>query len=903
MGIERFFNSLVKNNTVKKDGGILVLEKKIVADYFYIDFNSILYNISMKIEEQLNKLLYDIIDDNKNITSESIKVAHKYGFDLSNPTLNNFIEYFNEEYVDRIILYLIVEQLELIIEELIDGDNIKSIYIAMDGIPNMAKMLEQKKRRYIGYIMSKVKKGLYLQHEPELSEKRKIYEKYKYVFNRSKILAWHEFMNNVSELLTSTEFVDKIKKRFQKLTRYVFSGANVPGEGEKKIMEDVIENQGKGKYVVYSPDADVLILSMIMLNQTDHNNEFYVMRFDQNSCEYSIVDINKLCTNTFEYIKSNINNITLTNNTNLKNILDKKTVINDIAFVFTMFGNDFVSKIESIDVRNDFEVVLHIYAELMNNSQKSPYYITYYNGKKYNINFVSLSIFLYKLKQDEELLLNDTYMASRYKNYRFIKEALNTRNAYSGLQEYTKRANYVFSIINDWLDDINKDKQNLKQFIDANYNKLLDSLIMYDNKNKNNNDKFIDINKSPKTREFIKSFLILEKSHNDKYDHKKITNDQIYFLFKNKITNYFKKDKTNKYMIEGTHRLRFKHYETSINTKFYEERMMENIPSDKIVVTDYDRAIYSFEYMLDEFRKKLNAVDDGIGYTNIRVIKNKYIYVGSPYEKNNTKYYDTYFSKKSKADICKSYIEGICWVFDFYFNKNKSEHNFNNISTWFYKYHKAPLLGDLSDYLNNITNKDELLKMYTDVVNKTVSREEFMNINEHYVYITPKNSVNLLKLPKSIQDIITSDRNKDNFPDLDIFAQQILNEPTTDDNEEYNNKLPLDCRRASYLTKCALTTVKEVEYNEYIKMVKPTRLTYTNTLSIKEPTIIVFDRNHKQKGGMMNGINDIDKIMESTDEKILHEIKHLYKEKYIDTNYKLYKCIYKIAKHRLNNKN
>ena len=41
MGIEKFFNSLAKNETIKENGIILGLKNKISANYLYIDFNSV----------------------------------------------------------------------------------------------------------------------------------------------------------------------------------------------------------------------------------------------------------------------------------------------------------------------------------------------------------------------------------------------------------------------------------------------------------------------------------------------------------------------------------------------------------------------------------------------------------------------------------------------------------------------------------------------------------------------------------------------------------------------------------------------------------------------------------------------------------------------------------------------
>ena len=54
-----------------------------------------------------------------------------------------------------------------------------------------------------------------------------------------------------------------------------------------------------------------------------------------------------------------------------KDEFNKTNVTNDIAFIFTLFGNDFIPKLESIDVRNDIETLMNIYCGCMTKSKKN----------------------------------------------------------------------------------------------------------------------------------------------------------------------------------------------------------------------------------------------------------------------------------------------------------------------------------------------------------------------------------------------------------------------------------------------------------------------------------------------------------------------------------------------------
>lgn len=812
MGIEKFFNSIVKNNTIKKNN-ILVFEEKIKANFFYIDFNSILYKISAHIEKELNNLLYDIIINDFSLESQN--TSKKYGFDISAVGDKNcnhielFAEHFNHEYVDEIILQLITEEINYIIEEMCDSSLLKTLYIAMDGIPNMGKIIEQKRRRYIGYIVSGIKKKILNDNIDNLNDARKTYEKYKYSFNRGKIGTGHDFMNSVGVLLNSSDFRVKLQSKFKNLTRYVFSGTNVFGEGEKKIMEDILHHKCYGTYVIYSPDADIIILSMIMRNKV--NSSYFVMRYDQYNNDYDVVSINILCNNICEYVKKNIIN------EKFRNCLDDTNISNDIAFLFScMFGNDFLPKIESIDVRNDYKYILQIYAELLNNSNitcnvNKTYYLTYNIGKKSYINYLSLAIILYKFKHDEEMLICDAYMGNKYRNYNFIKNTLQSNNLHTSIYKYINKANHIYYILRDWQYCINSTNvtntidNHLAEFVDNNYDKLLAVLCGVDIFDKHINSGIF---------RFLKEFLIIEREYREFRFNCESDNDSnnIYDLFKKELLLMFKVTQNKKYALTNTHKLRFISYDRTVESKFHENKLKDNM--QKIPVTNYDKDVYSFENMLGKYVNILNAHNDEIGKADLRVINNKYVYTCDEYHKTNIKYYKTYFKNTDINDLCKEYMKGITWVFDFYFNKNNSKYNFNNISVWHYKFHRAPLLSDLSNYINNLQDKNDL-KYTFDCV--SYDKGTFFTKQEHYLYVNP---INVLSKSISLKKYGTVLTNSKLLPDLDVYIDKIFKaEPSI----KFNSKVPIDCRRITYLSKCLLKDNSDIDYFKFINLLVPLR--------------------------------------------------------------------------------
>ena len=74
-------------------------------------------------------------------------------------------------------------------------------------------------------------------------------------------------MHKMDKRLSSFNFKNKIKEFCINLETYKFSGIYLRGEGEKKIVNDLRSLHGeKSNYVIYSPDGDVIVLSLLLNN-------------------------------------------------------------------------------------------------------------------------------------------------------------------------------------------------------------------------------------------------------------------------------------------------------------------------------------------------------------------------------------------------------------------------------------------------------------------------------------------------------------------------------------------------------------------------------------------------------------------------------------------------------------
>jgi 5'-3' exonuclease len=174
MGIERFFSAINRNFNVVDDVENL---ENIICDTFLIDFNSTIHNVSSKVISKLNK-----------------EIDKTY----ENKTVDDIEE-------------IIIDELKIYIQKLIKLVKCNSIYIALDGIPTFPKMLEQKKRRFIGDFIELLLK----KHSLPFS------------FSKSLITPGTKFMTKVIEYLKNENFPVKT----------IISDTNEEGEGEFKILD------------------------------------------------------------------------------------------------------------------------------------------------------------------------------------------------------------------------------------------------------------------------------------------------------------------------------------------------------------------------------------------------------------------------------------------------------------------------------------------------------------------------------------------------------------------------------------------------------------------------------------------------------------------------------------------
>jgi len=553
MGVEKFFSTVNRNFNVIKSVDLNKDKSNIDASYLLFDFNSIIHHTSSKLIEELNKKTIDSNYDKYKIDDIEIMIITQ---------VNNFI-------------ISILEQLNL--------DNLKLMYIALDGVPSFSKMLEQKKRRFVGDFIERLLEGYSLPFswsKNNISPGTKFMNKItNYLLNIKSIIDGEEIKNLVLKL-EDYDYYKKIKK-------FEYSDTNSPGEAEMKIY-DLIILLDQGNIIYYSPDSDVILLSMI----SKRSNDINIFKFEQQTSLLSIINIKLLKESIFIYCQSRLN----------KNILiDIDKIIDDIVFLFTIFGNDFLPRCESIQTDRDFLFLIDLYLMIFIDNG--------YMLINKSISNIAFFKFLSLLKNHEYRLLKRNAKLNIYQNY----NRANQINFYIDILKLKKSEKTSESFYDNLLLYIDPGK--LSEILDKKKYGVLEFYLLDKNEMfetikealKNilpiNSLFYIDINEIninsnyEKFRKF--DYVSTIKKHVINMKELSPRNKELY-LINNKLDKYSKLfDSTSSFYIN---------IDTlnKVNTNFYYEKNFKNV-NKKDIVNSY---LQGFKWVAQYYFDRENNIDE-----------------------------------------------------------------------------------------------------------------------------------------------------------------------------------------------------------------------------------------------------------------------------------------------------
>jgi len=354
MGIPSYFSYIVKNHfNIIKPLNIY----NIKTTHFYLDCNSIIYDVIKTIQSKnKNKII-----NNKNIITKIISQICKYIKLISPTTL---------------------------------------VYIAFDGVAPIAKLEQQRQRRFKSYYQNQLINSIHPSQDNN--------------WDTCQITPGTQFMNELNYELTNY-FNDP---SIFNVKQIIVSTTNEIGEGEHKLF-DYIRNctfHTENINVIYGLDADLIMLS---INHLYIGNPIYLYRETpefiksiQEELEPNqdyLMDISLLS----QSISLNMNHYSLHNSINR---------LDDYIFICFLLGNDFMPHFPSVNIRtNGIEKILCAYKNTIGNTDKTIIV-------EKNICWESFFLFIKWLATNEE-----TFFKEEYK-LRNIKE-----NSYSRINDNWKK--------------------------------------------------------------------------------------------------------------------------------------------------------------------------------------------------------------------------------------------------------------------------------------------------------------------------------------------------------------------------------------------------------------------------------------------------------------------------------
>jgi len=383
MGVPGFFAWLLKNYDINK-----IINKNIndSIDILYLDANCLFHPQCFKILEKYNKL-------------DDIKKLEKY----------------------------MIKQILNYIELIINFVRPKGVYISVDGVAPMAKINQQRKRRFKTIYDKKIKNDI----------------KKKYNIDDESI--WTNIV-----ITPGTEFMEKLHKELLKYTKkhnIKYSSYHECGEGEHKILQDIKKYNNNETIVIYGLDADLIFLALAsnknniyLLRESSHinNNEY------DDDLTYVSIDQMRICINK---------QIILTIGKKEVNIYDNIDFTNDFIFICYFLGNDFIPHIPSINIKiKGLDLLINCY-------------VNTYNKLKYNLITVGDNGIIIDNKF-LKILLNSI---AKYEENFFVK-MLPNYNAYSKKRKCNLNDDYNIEIWN--LEHLKNIKINDPIKLGKNYSKL-----------------------------------------------------------------------------------------------------------------------------------------------------------------------------------------------------------------------------------------------------------------------------------------------------------------------------------------------------------------------------------------------------------------------------------------------
>lgn len=299
MGIPSFFQNIVRKNPSK----CFPNPNNVKIDYICLDFNCCIHGCVRKVDKKYWSLPSKMLE--QKIIQEVVK------------------------YVNYLLGFVKPK---------------KGICIFVDGLVPVAKMRQQRDRRFKKIIEKQQIRELYEKHNEPYDE---------IPFDTNAITPGTLFMKTLCSAVRSE--ISKNNRHLQ----FVFSGDDEKGEGEHKCFHWIqthLANE-KSSISVYGLDADLIMLSLLHLDQNASNHSLYLLR---EKVHFGKVVYN-LETHMEELLYFNVNAFRKFTTSYYK------TSIPEYVCLCSLMGNDFIPHHPGLEISSDgIELLIDIYNEIKN---------------------------------------------------------------------------------------------------------------------------------------------------------------------------------------------------------------------------------------------------------------------------------------------------------------------------------------------------------------------------------------------------------------------------------------------------------------------------------------------------------------------------------------------------------
>ena len=288
MGIPSYFSYIVKNhvNIIKK------LNELNLINNFYLDSNSIIYDILRELQKNYknNDKKFE-----KVLIKETIKKINEY-IDIISPK--------------------------------------NKVIIAFDGVAPVAKLEQQRTRRYKSNLLNKIQSQI-------SNDNKKVWDK-------TAITPGTKFMEKLgNELIKYYQ-----KKSIYKNIEVIVSTSKEVGEGEHKIFQYIrehVEYHKNTTTLIYGLDADLI---MLCLNHLHVSKNIFLYRETPEFIKSINSDLEPNASYFLDIPK--LGDVIIEKMTNYDNPTKKQKVkvLHDYIFLCFLLGNDFLPHFPSINIRS-----------------------------------------------------------------------------------------------------------------------------------------------------------------------------------------------------------------------------------------------------------------------------------------------------------------------------------------------------------------------------------------------------------------------------------------------------------------------------------------------------------------------------------------------------------------------